>query len=406
MSYLPRTLEKVIEQASSRFKVVMVSGMRQVGKSTLLKRKALPDRRLVTLDNTSRLMTAKSAPELFLQQFPAPALIDEIQLAPELFRPLKAAVDESEAKGQYWITGSQRFSLMKQVTDTLPGRLIAFELMPLSLYERDGLGALQQPYFPSAACLATSRLPWRNPDETWQVIWQGAWPEVIHDDATNREWFFNSLIDLYISRDVAQLANVSKTLAFRRFLVALAFLSGQELRLNTLAEMSGVDTVTARRWLSIAEASGVIYLLKPFERNIGKQLVKSPRLYMADTGLMAVLLNIQTPEEMMRHTMAGHFYETFVVMEIVKSWVHNGKVPDICFLRESRGMEVDLLIHQDGKYFPVEIKAGLRPALSDAKWILKLESLGIPVGMASVISMAAEPYALSSNIIVHGIWNM
>lgn len=406
MSYLPRTLEKVIEEASSRFKVVMVSGMRQVGKSTLLQHKAAPDRRLVTLDNTSRLMTARSAPELFLQQFPAPALIDEIQLAPELFRPLKAAVDGSEAKGQYWITGSQRFSLMNQVTDSLPGRLIAFELMPLSLYERDGLGALQQPYLPSSGCLAESRLKWRNPDETWKVIWQGAWPEVIHDDSMKREWFFNSLMDLYISRDIAQLANVSKTLEFRRFLTALAFLSGRELRLNTLAEMSGVDTVTVRRWLSIAEASGLIYLLKPFERNIGKQLVKSPRLYMADTGLMAVLLNIQTPEEMRRHAMAGHFYETFVVMEIVKSWVHNGKVPDICFLRESRGMEVDLLIHQEGKYFPVEIKTGLRPALSDAKWILKLESLGIPVGMASVISMADEPYAISPGIIVHSIWNM
>ncbi|MCM1511723.1 MAG: DUF4143 domain-containing protein [Oxalobacter formigenes] len=161
---------------------------------------------------------------------------------------------------------------------------------------------------------------------------------MIHHDSTDREWFFNSLIDLYISRDVAWPANVSKTLEFRRFLTAPAFLSGRELRLDTLAEMPGVDAVAVRRWLSVADASGLIYLLKPFERDIGRQLVKSPRLYMADTGLMAVLLNIQMPEEMRRHAI-GHFYETFVVMEFVKSWAHNGKVPDICFLRESRGRE-------------------------------------------------------------------
>ena len=406
MTYLPRTLETVIDEASKRFKVVMISGMRQVGKSTLLQHKTCPDRRSVTLDNTSRLMTAKNAPELFLQQFPPPTLIDEIQLAPELFRPLKAKVDESDEKSQYWITGSQRLSLMSQVTDKLPGRLISFDLMPLSIYEREGLGVSQKPYLPSTDHLFNPVLQRKNADETWKIIWQGAWPEVIHDDSTSREWFFNSLIDLYISKDIAQLAHVSKTLEFRSFLTALAFLSGQELRLNTLAELSKVDTMTIRRWLSIAEASGIIYLLKPFDRNIGKQLVKSPKLYMTDTGLIAALLNIQTPEEMNRHTQAGHFYETFVVMEIIKSWVHNGKTPDICFLRESRGMEVDLLIHSDGEYFPVEIKKGTNPNPSDAKWILKLENLGIPIGVASIIAMPAEPYALSPDVIVHGVWDI
>ncbi len=406
MTYLPRTLETVIDRASERFKIVMVSGMRHVGKSTLLSHQATPNRQQVTLDHTSRLVTAKTDPDLFLRQFPAPAWINEVQLAPELFSSLKRVVDGSNTKGQYWITGSQRFSLMNQVTEKLPGRLISFDLMPLSIYERDGLGASQSPFLPKEACLTKTTLNRRDANDTWKIIWQGAWPDVIHDNPMNREWFFKSLIDLYLSKDVFQLAQINKTLEFRRFLEALAFLSGQELKLNTLARLSQVDTVTVKRWLSIAEASGVIYLLKPFEKNIGKQLVKSPKLYMTDTGLIAALLNIQTPEEMSRHAQADYFYETFVIMEIVKSWVHNGKTPSFYFLRESRGMEVDLLIHANERYFPVEVKKGSHPTQADSKWITKLEQLGVPLGMASIIAMPLEPYALAPHIIVHSIWNI
>ena len=402
MPYLPRTLEPIIEKASSRFKVVMISGLRQVGKSTLLKKVASIDRRYISLDNTSQRLMAQEDASAFFERNPVPATIDEIQLVPDLFRPLKEKVDASEHKGQYWLSASRRLRLMSQVSEALPGRLVSFDLWPLSIYERQGLGLQQKPFIPSQ----TGLLEKHSVNDTWQMIFQGAWPEVLSCDADERQWFYDSLIDLYLSKDVATLTGVEKTLEFRKFLKALAARTGQELRLQVLSQMSGVSIPTVKRWFSIAEASGLIFLLPPFSGNIKKQIVKSPKVYLADTGLAAALLDITTAKQMQEHLLADAFFETFVVTELVKSYCHNGKKPNFYFYRDSTGMEIDLLIYREGIYHPIEIKTKLTPDTHDAKWIKQLRKSTISLGKASIIAMPENLYSLGEEITVQSIWDI
>ena len=402
MTYLRRTLEPVIEKASEHFKVVMLSGLRQVGKSTLLKMIAGENRRYITLDNTAQRLMANEDPSSFFEHNQAPAIVDEIHLTPSLFRPLKEKVDAQNDKGQYWLSGSQRLHLMHQVSDALPGRLIAFDLYPLSVYERLGLGLEQKPFVPGHV----GTLPKFDTSETWEMIFQGAWAEVLNLDHTERQWFFDSLIDLYLSRDVAALTGVEKTLEFRKFLKALAARTGQELRIQILAQMCDVGMPTIKRWLSIAEASGLIYLLPPYSGNINKQIVKSPKVYLADTGLAAALLGISSAQEMQQHSFNGQFFETFVITEILKSYCHNGKKPDFFFHRDSTGMEIDLLIHSNGCYYPVEIKAKSTPDIHDCKWIRALQKTSIPTGTASVIAMPQSVYNLAPDIVVQSVWDI
>lgn len=401
--YLPRTLEPVIEKASNTFKIVMLSGLRQSGKSTLLQHLSDSSRQYVTLDNAAKRINALEAPEEFFRSNPAPATIDEIQLAPDLFRAMKEAVDADSKTGQYWISGSQRLSLMSNVSEKLPGRLVSFDLWPMSIYERFGKGLEQKPYRPDKE---PGNLKEKNKEDIWPIIFQGAWPRVLDADEQARSWFFDSLMDLYISRDIAALTGVDKTLEFQKFLQAIAIRSGQELKLQTLAQMCSVSIPTIRRWLSIAEASGIIFLLKPFSSNINKQIVKSPKLYMADTGLMAACLHIESVEELKRHPNSGSFFETFVVTEILKSWCHNGRRADFYFYRDSAGMEIDLLIHSKGLYFPVEIKAKSSPDSHDAKWIKKFKDMKIPTGQASIISMTPERYYVAPEVVVHSVWEL
>ena len=402
MPYLHRTIEPVIKKASDRFKVVMLSGLRQVGKSTVLKQIADSSRQYLTLDNTAQRLMAKEDPASFFKRTPTPAIIDEIQLASELFYPLKEAVDLNENKGQYWLSGSQRLHLMSQVSEALPGRLVNFDLWPLSVYERMGLGLEQKPFLPAN----TGTLPHLSEKETWEIIFQGAWPEVLHNDSDERQWFFDSLIDLYLSKDVVALTGVEKTLEFRKFLRALAARTGQELRIQVLAQMCDVGMPTIKRWLSIAEASGLIYLLPPYSGNINKQIVKSPKVYLADTGLAAALLGISSAQEMQQHNFNGQFFETFVITEILKSYCHNGKKPDFFFYRDSTGMEIDLLIHSNGCYYPVEIKAKSTPDIHDCKWIRALQKTSIPTGTASVIAMPQSVYNLAPDIAVQSVWDI
>ena len=402
MSYLNRTLEPIINKASNRFKIVMISGLRQVGKSTLLKHLSDTSRQYVSLDNTAQRLMAKASPSSFFEHNQAPAVIDEIQLASELFLPLKEKVDADDSRGQYWLSGSQRLHLMSKVSESLPGRLVTFDLWPMSIYERLGKGLEQKPFIPGLR----GTLSHLSIDETWQMIYQGAWPDVLSCDADERQWFFDSLIDLYLAKDVAALTGVEKTLEYRKFLKALAARTGQELRVQVLAQMCDVGAQTIKSWLSIAAASGMIYLLPPFSGNINKQIVKTPKVYLADTGLAAALLNISSPEEMRNHMLCGQFFETFVLTELIKSYCHNGKKPDFFFYRDNHGMEIDLLIHADGCYYPVEVKMKSAPDLHDAKWIKSFQKLNIPTGSASIISSCDASYNLASDITVQSIWDI
>lgn len=403
MKYLHRTIENVLPKQSAFYKGVMLSGMRQVGKSTLLKQIG-EQRRYLTLNNSRLLRMAKEAPEEFLVLNPPPVTIDEVQWAPELFPALKAAFDETEDRGLVWLSGSQRLSLWSQVADKLPGRVASFDLMPFSIYERQGLGLSQKTYIPS---LNLPRLlkP-KTVSETWDTIFQGAWPDVLRADNDNREIFYDQLINLYIANDVVQLNSIEKRLEFQKFLAVLATRSGQELNYSGLSKDCGINLPTVKAWLSIVEASGLVFLLPPFYENIEKRLVKSPKMYFVDTGLVCFLLDIQSSEELSRYYNRGAIFETFVISEILKSWVHNAKSPSFYFYRDFEKSEVDLLIHDSGVYYPIEIKSSVTVS---SKKLTGLEAFKKNVknsAMASVISMTPEPYVMEGQVINHSIWDI
>lgn len=405
MNYLPRTIQPVIEEASKFFKIVMVSGMRQVGKSTLLKQLSSDKRTIISFDDISNLEAAKSAPLQFLQLNPPPCFFDEVQRVPEIFRALKIIVDSRSDKGLYWLSGSQKLSLMSQVSDALPGRLMNFELWPFSIYEIAGKGLEQKPYLPSFSL--SSSLPILAPEDTWNAVFQGFWPELKEATETERSWFFRSLVDLYLSRDVRSLSGIEKFDEFEKFLITIARRVGQELRLQEIAKEVGVSQPTIKRWLSIAEASGIIHFLRPYAHNIGKQLVKSPKLYFTDTGLVCHLLNLQNGKELSNSYLAGNIFENFVVNEVKKSWAHNGKEANFFFFRDNTGMEIDLIIHAQGKYSCVEIKSKTSPDAHDTKWLKKAEDLLPDLAKnASVVCMTEKAYPLSPSIVAHSIWQI
>lgn len=401
--YYPRTIEKVIAEASEMFKVVLLTGMRQTGKSTTLKRLCRAGRAFVSLDNARTRSEAENAPESFFIQHPVPLLLDEIQRTPSLFLQIKAEVDSRPDCGQIWATGSQKFALMKGVSESLAGRLLPLELMGLSIYEHDMKGATQVPYLPRVK--PAPKLKLRSPEKTWACIWQGSWPKVIDETPRRRQFFYRALVETYLERDIHLGANVESLQSFRAFMTALAARTGQELRIGALAQAAGVAEPTVRRWLSIAEASGIIYLLRPYYANVAKQLVKSPKIYFTDTGLACYLCGISSPDALMAHPNNGAFFETFAVMEILKSWVHNGEAAAFFFYRDSKTQqEIDLLIRADGKLHPVEIKSSVQPGLAAIKNFKALEGLPEAVGHGAVVCLAPDVYSLTDRCTVHSIW--
>jgi predicted AAA+ superfamily ATPase len=319
----------------------------------------------VSLDNPADAALAQGEPEQFLNLYKPPVLIDEVQYAPELFRYIKIAVDNSEERGLFWLTGSQQYNLMAGITESLAGRVCILDMGGFSIYERDGCGARQAPFIPSAAppvCLKV-----RNAEETYKIIWQGAYPDVVFMDPEERNFFYGSYLRTYIERDIRQLINVGNEAAFMRFLSCAAARTGQELNLADLSRDCGISANTAGKWLSMLETSGLVYILQPYFRNISKRLTKRPKMYFTDTGLCAYLTKWETPAALEQGPLAGAFFETFVVGEILKSWIHNGKRPDFFYYRDSNQTEIDLLISQNGFFYPIEIKKSTNPVKQDIK---------------------------------------
>lgn len=402
-SYLPRTLESVIARASERYKGVMVTGMRQVGKSTMLKAMR-GDRPYVTLDRFQALDLAKHAPEAFFKQYPLPLVIDEFQRAPDLGLELKAILDDSDARGVVWLTGSQKLGLRQAVAEALSGRVASFELFSLSLYERQGKGRLQSPFVPTGT-LSRGALDPVSAQDIWQMIWQGAWPELVADDADQRDMFFESLLRGYVERDV--LATGIRRLAdFEKFIAVLAGRIGQEFAIGQVQKQTGIAAETAREWLNIALATGLIYLLPPFFENIGKTLIKKPKLYFTDTGLAAWLTQSPSPQALRAAYNAGAFFENFVVMEIVKSWRHNGKKALFYYYRDTQRNEIDLLIRQGQTYYPIEIKATDTPQRSMLDNFAVLKGHTIQKGPGALICTCAQAHFLTSDVVAMPVWDL
>ncbi|MDR2395515.1 MAG: ATP-binding protein [Endomicrobium sp.] len=401
--YLTRTLTSDLLRISNNDKVLLINGPRQIGKTTFLQHIAESGRKYVTFDNKTDLQFAKTDSKGFLETFAPPVIFDEIQYAPELFPCIKMLVDSSDARGQIWMTGSQQYNMMENVTESLAGRVIIIDMLGLSLYERDGLGEKQKAFLPSGNPQAI--LKKRNIPETFKLIWQGAFPDVIYRDEKSRKDFYDSYVRTYIERDVSKIINVSNEVAFITFLKIAAARTGQELNIANIAKDVGISQPTVKNWLSVLRASGIIYFLQPYFKNITKRLIKSAKMYFLDTGLAAYLAGWTTSEALETGISAGAFFETFVVSEILKSYYHNGETPQLYFFRDDKKHEIDLLIYKDGMFFPIEIKKHASPTRSDIsafEIFSKLEK----VSYGCEICLTPNLQPLTPNVVAHSIWDI
>lgn len=362
--YYQRTLSSVIEKATKSFKVVLITGPRQVGKSTLFEKLMEPGRTKVSLDDFDVLTLAKQDPNLFFQTYKPPLLIDEVQKAPELLVQIKKIVDATDEKGLFWLTGSQKFTLMKNVSESLAGRVAVLDLQGLSQSEK--LNNPDRGIFVPDMPLQTKRPIW-SAKETFKVIHTGSYPQLF-DGITDWELYYKSYVDTYLMRDVKDIVQLGNELTFLRFLKVLAPLTAQQLNYASLARNIDVAPNTVKNWVNILQTLGIIYLLQPyFENNIGKRLVKSPKVYFMDTGLCAYLCAIKTSDALMESYLSGEFVETYAVSEIIKSYIHNGKTPNIYYCRTLNQEEIDVVIEQNDKVYPIEIKQTATPNISMAK---------------------------------------
>ncbi len=387
MYYLKRTLESSFLQASRQFPAVLVTGPRQVGKTSMLKTLAEPGRTYVTLDDPLIRDLAVREPALFLQRFKAPLIIDEIQYAPQLLSHIKMRIDSDRQNGQFWLTGSQQFQVMKGVSESLAGRIAVLRLAGFSHAELSGRPDLP-PFLPSVQALESRQgQPVLNLFSLYRLILRGSLPGLHGEDVPNRDLFLSSYVQTYLQRDIRDLANVGNELAFMRFLRAAAARTGQLLNVADLARDTEITQVTAKHWLSILEASGLVFLLQPWHSNLTKRLVKTPKLYFLDTGLATWLTSWSSPETLEAGAMSGAILETWVVSELVKGWWHDGKDAPLFFYRDKDMKEIDVLAHVDGSLHPMEIKKSANPGPDALRQFNLIEGLGARRGSGAVLCL-------------------
>lgn len=387
--YIPRYLEEDILKTHRTFKVLYLGGPRQVGKTTLLSRLA---QRLkihyVSLDNLSARELARRDPDLFLQKYPAPLFIDEVQYAPDLFSSIKLRVDATERNGQYWLTGSQQFSIMKNLKESLAGRVGILSLLGFSMSEEKKIIKCKLPFLPTRSPRFYERSDLRS---VFHRIFRGFFPSLTKRNAPEIERFFNSYVQTYLDRDLRDIFNVSHLSTFHVFLQLCAARTGQILNYSTLARDAGVSVHAAREWIHILETSMQIYLLRPYYRNVSKRIIKSPKLYFLDTGLAAFLTKWKSPDSLMSGAMAGAFFETYVVGEIIKSYLYRGEEPPLYYFRDKEHHEVDILIERNNVIYPIEIKMSSRVNESEINNIMYLRKKIPNVEKGAVICLAKDP---------------
>lgn len=324
-------------------------------------------------------------------------LIDEIQYAPELLPYIKMAVDKNREPGLFWLTGSQQFHLMQGVSESLAGRVGVVHLLGLSRREMLEQGSACRPFLPDPNEIQ-GRLGTGGKlmlKDLYRLIWRGAFPAMALCDAMNRDLFYGSYVQTYLQRDVRNLARVGDEPAFLRFLRAAAARTGQLLNLTDLARDGDIAVNTAKSWLSILQASGVVYLLEPYHTNVTKRLVKTPKLYILDTGLCVYLTEWSSPETLEAGAMSGAILETWIMGEILKSYWHNGLRAPFYYYRDKDQREIDLLIVQDGTIYPLEIKKTASPGKEDVRHFQLLEKLNMPLGQGGVVCLAEQSLPLT-----------
>lgn len=333
-----RKIEPILHKISSSFPVTVLTGPRQSGKTTLLK-KALPNHQYQTLESPDILLAAKDDPRGFLSHLGEHFILDEVQNCPELFSYLQEYVDNDPKPGKAVLSGSQNFLLLEKVSQTLAGRVGILELLPLTYSE---FGSEAPKLFNSI----------------WELLYGGLYPRPYNEKLDTQLWF-NGYIRTYLERDVRQLINLKDLTKFQVFLKLCAGRHGQVLNLSELARDAGITSPTAEHWLSILEASYIVFRLQPYYKNFNKRLVKMPKLYFYDPGIVCQLLGIENSEHLFMHTSRGALFEGYIISEVIKYFWSQGKKAPIYYWREHSGLEVDLLIEQNEKLFPIEIKSSM-----------------------------------------------
>ena len=398
---LKRSLKNIIENLSQAFPVLLLTGSRQIGKTTLLESCANENRAYITLDDLEERTIAKNDPSLFLQMHKTPLIIDEIQYAPELFSYIKMHVDKNQNPGDFWLTGSQRFQLMKGITESLAGRVAVIDMLGLSAKEISGKADQSAHFLPvrewinSAQKSSTST----SIDEIFEKIWIGSFPKMVVDRGNFRDIFFKSYVQTYIERDVRSIIGVSNELSFYKFLTATAARTGQLLNYSELARDVDIDSKTAKAWLSVLQASGIVQLLEPYHNNVTKRIIKTPKLYFLETGFCAYLTGWDSPKSLAAGAMSGAILETYVFGEILKSYWNNGKSLCIYFYRDTDQREVDFLIEQNDVLYPVEVKKTATPSMNASKNFDALKTLKKTIGTAAIVCLREKDISLSQDMV-------
>lgn len=370
MKFIKRHAEKTIERLSSSYPAVLITGARQTGKTTLLKK--ITDSQNIqylTFDDPIEEQSAKNDPKSFLEFHPYPFMFDEIQYIPDLFRYLKIQIDQNRQNGMYFLTGSQQFKLMETASESLSGRIGIVQLYPLSAREIRG-EENSESFIPTKDFILARNSLLKQRDfsvkKTWLSIYTGGYPEVVKGNVLPKDFYANYL-KTYIERDIKKLTQVADEMQFLQFISVIASRTGQLVNYSDISKDCGISEVTAKKWLSLLVSSGLVYLLQPYSANIEKRVVKTAKLYFMDTGLAAYLTRWSNPDVMQSGAMAGAFFETYVISEIIKSFSNNGEEPPIYFYRDKDKYEIDLLIEQNNVLYPIEIKKTATPSSDDAK---------------------------------------
>ncbi len=373
--FLPRTLEPILTQAVGEFPAVVLTGPRQSGKTTLLQHLYGRSHRYLSLELPDVRAAALADPRGFLALNPPPVIFDEIQYAPDLLPYIKESIDARRARrGQYLLTGSQNLLLAERVTESLAGRAAMLRLLPLAHREEMGQSNAPLPWERGAG--SPSRPPLKL-TALWHSLLRGGYPELAAQPGRDAGLWHASYIQTYLERDVRTLRQVGDLSLFQAFLRTLAGRSGQLLNLSDIARDLGVAVNTAKAWLSVLEATYQVLVLRPYFANVGKRLVKTPKVYFTDTGTLCALVGLSSAEHAAAGPMGGALFETAVIMEVFKALVHRGQDPQLYFWRTAAGQEVDLLVETGGRLIPVEIKLTATPHPGMAAGIAALrEALG------------------------------
>ena len=364
--YRKRHAEKTVSTLAKMFGAILVAGPRQVGKTTMLK-ESTKDIHYTTLDDLIVRTNAQEQSGTFFKDNPPPVFVDEIQKAPQLFEQIKMLIDRDHKKGQFFMCGSQQFKMMKGVSESLSGRIGLIALLGYSLREIYNVD-FDAPFIPTEEYLSERKkhlatIPY---DDVWTLIHRGNMPELYENPDFDWQMFYAAYVRTYIERDVRDLSEIGDAVKFTKFMTATAAMTGNLLNLSSLARDVGISAPTAERWLSILVASSIVYLLQPYSNNITKRAIKTPKLYFLDTGLAAYLTKWNTPDVLKNGAIAGAFFETFVISEIIKSYYNKGILePPIYFYRDKEMNEIDVLIENGGTLYPIEIKKHADPKRSD-----------------------------------------